>query len=111
MGKMIWDVSRVVDYLERLPEVDPRRIGSIGHSHGAYTTLFATALEPRHFAGHRKLRLYHVPKRPAARPMVAFDRIDPTAWDLPARGREHPVRLATCLRTIAPRPIVRLVRA
>ncbi|MFV2067798.1 MAG: alpha/beta hydrolase family protein [Pirellulales bacterium] len=47
MGKMIWDVSRVVDYLETVPDVDSRQIGSIGHSHGAYTTLFATAFEPR----------------------------------------------------------------
>lgn len=47
MGKMIWDVGRVIDYLESLPFVDAKRIGSIGHSHGAYGTLFATAFEPR----------------------------------------------------------------
>ncbi len=47
MGKMIWDVGRVIDYLESLPFVDPKKIGSIGHSHGAYGTLFATAFEPR----------------------------------------------------------------
>jgi len=47
IGKMVWDVGRVVDYLESLPFVDPKRIGSIGHSHGAYGTLFATAFEPR----------------------------------------------------------------
>jgi dienelactone hydrolase len=47
MGKMVWDVSRVIDYLETLPFVDTRRIGSIGHSHGAYGTLFAAAFEPR----------------------------------------------------------------
>ncbi|MHC4673543.1 MAG: alpha/beta hydrolase family protein, partial [Planctomycetota bacterium] len=47
MGKMIWDISRVIDYLEQLPYVDPLQIGCIGHSHGAYTTLFATAFEPR----------------------------------------------------------------
>lgn len=47
MGKMVWDVSRLVDYLQTLPNVDARRIGSIGHSHGAYGTLFAAALEPR----------------------------------------------------------------
>lgn len=46
-GKMIWDVGRMIDYLETLPFVDARRIGSIGHSHGAYGTLFATAFEPR----------------------------------------------------------------
>ncbi len=47
MGKMIWDVSRVIDALEILPEVDPLQIGCIGHSHGAYGTLFAAAFEPR----------------------------------------------------------------
>ncbi|MBI2927237.1 MAG: hypothetical protein HYY24_16205, partial [Verrucomicrobia bacterium] len=47
MGKMIWDVGRMIDYLETLPFVDAKKIGSIGHSHGAYGTLFATAFEPR----------------------------------------------------------------
>lgn len=47
MGKMVWDVSRIIDYLDTLPFVDSNRIGSIGHSHGAYWTLFATAFEPR----------------------------------------------------------------
>ncbi|NUN97563.1 MAG: dienelactone hydrolase family protein [Candidatus Omnitrophica bacterium] len=46
-GKMAWDISRIMDWLETLPEVDPRRIGSIGHSHGAYTTIMATIHEPR----------------------------------------------------------------
>ncbi|MBM3878725.1 MAG: hypothetical protein FJ387_03260 [Verrucomicrobia bacterium] len=46
-GKMIWDVSRVIDYLQTLPFIDAQRIGSIGHSHGAYGTLFAAAFEPR----------------------------------------------------------------
>ncbi|MBP7933171.1 MAG: acetylxylan esterase [Phycisphaerae bacterium] len=47
MGKMIWDVSRVVDYLETLDRVDRLQIGCIGHSHGAYGSIFAGAFEPR----------------------------------------------------------------
>lgn len=47
MGKMVWDVARAVDYLETLNEVDRRQIGCIGHSHGAYGSIFAGALEPR----------------------------------------------------------------
>jgi dienelactone hydrolase len=47
MGKMVWDMSRVVDYLRTLPFVDPLQIGGIGHSHGAYTVLFAAAFDPR----------------------------------------------------------------
>jgi dienelactone hydrolase len=47
MGKMNWDVARAIDYLETLPFVDPQRMGCIGHSHGAYGSLFAAAFEPR----------------------------------------------------------------
>jgi hypothetical protein len=51
MGKMIWDLSRSIDYLETLDFVDSRRIGAIGHSHGGYTTLFGMAFDPRIAAG------------------------------------------------------------
>jgi hypothetical protein len=51
MGKMIWDMSRGIDYLETLDFVDPKRIGSVGHSHGGYTTLLGMALDPRIAAG------------------------------------------------------------
>jgi Prolyl oligopeptidase family len=47
MCKMVWDLSRGIDYLETLGFVDPSRIGSIGHSHGGYTTLFAAAFDER----------------------------------------------------------------
>jgi dienelactone hydrolase len=51
MGKMAWDLSRGVDYLRSLDFVDPASIGSIGHSHGGYTTLFGMALDDRIAAG------------------------------------------------------------
>jgi len=50
-GKMIWDVMRAVDYLASRPEVDPNRIGMVGHSLGAAETWFSMALEPRLAAG------------------------------------------------------------
>jgi dienelactone hydrolase len=46
-GKMVWDKSRAVDYLWTLDDVDPRRIGAIGHSHGAYGSLHAAAFDDR----------------------------------------------------------------
>ncbi len=46
-GKMIWDKSRAIDYLWTLDEVDPQRIGAIGHSHGAYGSLHAAAFDDR----------------------------------------------------------------
>lgn len=51
MSKMIWDLSRSIDYLETLDFVDAKRIGCVGHSHGGITTLFGMALEPRIAAG------------------------------------------------------------
>lgn len=51
LSKMIDDAMRAVDFLVSMPEVDPRRIGSIGHSHGGYGTLFAMAFDERIQAG------------------------------------------------------------
>ena len=50
-GKMIWDVTRAVDYLSSREEVDAKRIGMVGHSLGAVETWFSMALEPRLAAG------------------------------------------------------------
>src|SRR5262249_14208230 len=51
MGKMTFDASRCVDYLETLPMVDRERIGCIGHSLGAKEVLYALAFEPRYKVG------------------------------------------------------------
>jgi hypothetical protein len=51
LGKMTFDASRFVDFLETLPYVDANRIGCIGHSLGAKEVLFAMAFEPRYRVG------------------------------------------------------------
>ena len=43
----IWNNSRAVDLLCSLPEVDPARVGAIGHSLGGHNTLFTAVFEPR----------------------------------------------------------------
>src|SRR5262249_12192971 len=48
LGKMTFDASRCVDFLETLPAVDKTRIGCIGHSLGAKEVLYALAFEPRY---------------------------------------------------------------
>ncbi len=45
--KGIWNHMRCVDLLQQLPEVDPERIGAIGHSLGGHNTLFVGAFDPR----------------------------------------------------------------
>jgi dienelactone hydrolase len=51
MGKMTFDASRCVDFLESLPAVDATRIGCIGHSLGAKEVLYAMAFDRRYRAG------------------------------------------------------------
>ncbi|HOF20638.1 MAG TPA: alpha/beta fold hydrolase [Bacteroidales bacterium] len=45
--KGIWNHMAAVDLLQSLPEVDPGRIGCIGHSLGGHNTLFLAAFDKR----------------------------------------------------------------
>lgn len=45
--KGIWNHQRAVDLLRSLPEVDPERIGCIGHSLGGHNALFVAAFDER----------------------------------------------------------------
>jgi dienelactone hydrolase len=47
MAKMLLDALRAVDVLAGQPDVDPKRIGSIGHSLGAKEVLYLSAFDPR----------------------------------------------------------------
>jgi dienelactone hydrolase len=45
--KAIYDNMRAIDLLQSLPEVDPDRIGCIGHSLGGHNALFTAAFDER----------------------------------------------------------------
>ena len=47
IGWRVWDVVRMVDYIESRPELDAGRIGLVGISGGGTVTVFGAALEPR----------------------------------------------------------------
>lgn len=47
MAKMLLDAIRAVDVLAAQPDVDPKRIGSIGHSLGAKEVLYLAAFDER----------------------------------------------------------------
>ncbi len=46
-GLRISDGQRALDVLRTIPEVDPDRLGMIGHSNGGIETLFDAAFDPR----------------------------------------------------------------
>jgi len=43
----VWDVMRLIDYLQSRPDVDPNRIGLIGYSKGGIETWLTAAIDPR----------------------------------------------------------------
>jgi len=47
LGKMNFDASRCLDFLETVPAVNKERVGCIGFSLGAKEVLYAMAFEPR----------------------------------------------------------------
>mgnify|MGYP000308055561 CR=1 FL=1 len=47
LGLMLFDLTRAVDFLEARAEVDPGRIGILGHSQGGFLINFLLPLEPR----------------------------------------------------------------
>ncbi|AHG91633.1 Abhydrolase, bacterial [Gemmatirosa kalamazoonensis] len=47
LGWRVWDAMRAIDYLQSRPEVDGRRIATLGASSGGTTSLFTAALDGR----------------------------------------------------------------
>jgi acetyl esterase/lipase len=45
--KAIWNNLRAIDLLQALPEVDPKRIGCIGHSLGGHNAMFTAVFDTR----------------------------------------------------------------
>lgn len=47
IGWRVWDVMRTLDWMETRPELDTKRVGTMGISGGGMVSLFSAALEPR----------------------------------------------------------------
>jgi dienelactone hydrolase len=45
--KAVWNNRVAIDFLQSLPEVDPGRIGCVGHSLGGHNTMFTAAFDRR----------------------------------------------------------------
>lgn len=50
MARMTWDTIRAMDFILTQPNVDPARVGGLGHSLGAKEVLYAAAFDERYRA-------------------------------------------------------------
>ena len=50
MARMTWDAVRAMDFILTQPNVDPERVGGLGHSLGAKEVLYAAAFDERYQA-------------------------------------------------------------
>lgn len=110
-GKDVWDVSRAVDLLQTLEEVDPERIGSIGHSQGGGITLHAMALDQRIKAGVSNCGDWpsRLSKNPFNHCRTGWWVGRPFLRPYGHAGKPFPIDLHEYLALIAPRAILNIV--
>ncbi|MDB6026470.1 MAG: alpha/beta fold hydrolase [Verrucomicrobiales bacterium] len=105
MSKMIDDAMRAVDYLVSRPEVDKKRIGSIGHSHGGYGTLFAMAYDERIKAGVVSCGFTSFRADPTPDRWYRRTALIPRLGGFEGRMNETPVDFHQLFAAIAPRAL------
>ncbi|MFH1824866.1 MAG: alpha/beta fold hydrolase [Candidatus Firestonebacteria bacterium] len=102
-GMFIWDIKRAIDWLESRKEINPNRIGLIGHSMGAMQALILTPLEKRikvvmASCGAKVLK-------------IAFLRGDDIPWSYQIPGFMKTGDLPLLYSMIAPKPFLLLGRS
>lgn len=104
MAKMAYDVSRAIDLLAILPEIDAERVGCIGHSHGGYGTLFAMLLDERIRAGVISCGMTRLRDDPTPERWWRNTALIPRLGYYEGRMHAAPFDFDTWLALLAPRP-------
>ena len=92
----MWDAMRAYDYLETRSDVEPTRMGMLGHSGGGMMTILTTPLEPRIRAAMSCCAVTSFYHKTKAMLMADPEQIVPAIYP---NGVDHPEMIAT----VAPR--------
>lgn len=106
LAKMNFDISRAVDLLERLPEANATCVGCIGHSHGAYGTLYAMIFEPRLRAGVVSCGLTAFRTDPTPQRWWRMTALLPRLGFYEGDMSQTPFEVHHLLALVAPRPLM-----
>lgn len=107
-GKDLYDAARAVDLLRTLDEVDPERIGSIGHSQGGGITIHAMALDTRIKVGVSSCGNWpaRLSKNPFNHARTGWWVGRPFLRAYCITGKQFPIDMHETLALIAPRAIM-----
>ena len=106
MGKMAFDTSRAIDFLKQLPSVNAKRIGCVGHSHGAYGTLFSMVADPRIDAGVMSCGVSLIRDDPSPERWWRRTALIPRLGFYEADKSKTPIDFHVWLALVAPRPVL-----
>jgi hypothetical protein len=106
MGKMGFDASRAVDFLEQFPQTKSKRIGCVGHSHGGYGTIFAMLADPRIAAGVVSCGMSHLRDDPGPERWWRRTALIPRLGFYEGDMSKTPIDFHQWLSLIAPRPVM-----
>src|SRR5690606_29652564 len=106
MAKMAYDTSRALDLLTVLPGINANRIGCIGHSHGAYGTLFAMLADERIKAGVMSCGLNALRHDPGVDRWWRRTALIPRLGYYEGAIEQTPIDVHQWLALLAPRPVM-----
>ncbi len=110
VGKFTYEHAIAIDVLQSLPEVDPERIGAMGHSLGGHGTYFLAAYDPRIKAAAGNCSAAFFRHNPGVehwardRWYVYFKHVRPVLL----AGQLPPIDMHEIIALIAPRPFLDL---
>ncbi|MEN8229835.1 MAG: alpha/beta hydrolase family protein [Bacteroidota bacterium] len=108
VGKDLWDLQRAIDVMQTFSEINPSRIGSIGHSQGAYLTCQLRAIDERVKVGVSNCGIW--PSRIAKNPFNRARTDWWTGWPLLRpffyAGKPAPIDDHEIIALSAPRPFL-----
>ena len=109
-GKDLWDVSRAIDFLQTMAEVDTERIGSIGHSQGGGITIDTIAVDDRIKAGVSNCGTWpmRLSKNPFNHARTGWWVGRPFLRPYCYTGKPFPIDMHECLALAAPRAIMNI---
>jgi len=106
MGKMAFDTSRAIDLLKAMPKLNAKRIGCVGHSHGAYGTLFSMIADPRIDAGVMSCGVSLIRDDPNPERWWRRTSLIPRLGFYEADKSKTPIDFHIWLALVAPRPVL-----